>query len=148
VFSALTKVSKVVKGAQIAEGLAVWDSPTPNANDPFEDALKTESLVAGIMLHGLDGIRIKSFSDALDLRQHPAICEFRGELNSILQMIRTGNIDGDGIRGRITKANKALALSKLADKAGVVLTLIGLPAIAWNPASVCKHFRWALLSNT
>jgi len=164
IFSALNRVSKIVKASELAHGTAVWDCPTGKAENPTGGNKGPELVVAGIVMNGLNRIRVRSFSDALELRGHPAIQEFRQEFDGILAMFRKGELDGVAIKKRITRANRALQLSKLADVAGSVLTIIGIPAIAWNPASIgvtiagaatlvgasaarC-HFKWALLSNT
>lgn len=164
VFSALNRVSKILKASELAQGPAVWDCPLGKAEGLQDAQEKPDLVVAGIMVNGLRRIRIQSFSDALDLRSHPAIADFREEFAGILAMLRNGEMDGVGIKKKIDKANKALELAKLADVAGSVLTILGIPAMAWNPASIgmtiagaatlvgaCaarRHFKWALLSNT
>jgi len=163
IFSALNRVSKVLKASELAQGTAVWDCPTGKVENPTGGNEGSELFVAGIVMNGLNGIRVRSFSDALDLRSHPAIQEFRQEFNGMLAMFRGGELDGAAIKKRISKANRALQLAKLADSAGAVLTITGIPAMAWNPASIGvtiagaimlvgasaarHHFKWALLSN-
>jgi|GEM_PF-4985720 len=164
IFSALNRVSKVVAASELAQGTAVWDCPTGKAENPTGGKEGSELVVAGIVMNGLNRIRVQSFSDALDLRSHPAIQEFRQEFDGMLSMFREGELDGPAIKKRISRANRAVQLAKLADSAGAVLTITGIPAMAWNPASIGvtiagaimlvgasaarHHFKWALLSNT
>lgn len=163
IFSALNRVSKIVNASKIAKGVAVWDCPTGKSENPRGDCESSDMVVAGILIDGLSGVRVRSLSDALDLRHHPAIQEFRSEFDDILEMFSIGEMNGDAIRAKVSKANRALKLAGLADVTGRVLTILGIPALAWNPASIGvtlggvitllgasaarRRYKWALLSN-
>lgn len=164
IFSALNTVLKVTNASIIANGPAIWDCSKLNTEKINNKNRTTEDIiVAGLYINGLNSIRIRSFSDALELRNHQAIHDFRNEFFEILNLFKKGEINEETIRKRINKANYILNLAKIADKTGSVATILGIPALAWNPAGIAmtmvgavtfigsyfaKHsFNWALLSN-
>jgi hypothetical protein len=142
-------------------GPTLWSCDQAYKRKIERERIETENVVVGLYLDGLPTVEVNSLNDALELLTHDAIAEFRSEVSTAVDNLRLGNWSEKSIDKRLVRASSALRAANLAGKAGGLITMASVPAIAVPPVSAGlaitgavtlvggwaakrKH-RWALL---
>jgi hypothetical protein len=164
IFDALVEVQRLMDASSRLGVPALWNCPEPPFSKVIPNLKSDDTIIASIYFKNLRRVRVNSLSDAIELRRHPAIDEFRQEVLNMTAEIKTGALNAQRVIQRIARANRALELSELAGKIGNWITILGVPVLVVNPlvggiltltgASIVgaqftarKAFNWALVSN-
>ena len=162
-FNALDRVSKLVNASSSLGVPALWNCLDIPSSKVIPTVKSDDTIVAGIYFRELKRIKVNSLRDAIELREDKAIGDFRNEVLDMTEQVREGKADEEKIKKRIELANRILDACDLAGKAGIVITIAGIPALAipilgtiltFTVVSLVtaefvakRKFQWALISN-
>jgi len=165
IFDALGRVYELTKISAKYNVPALWNcQSTPEEKTlTIKSIEQDDMLIVGIYFANLNNIKVNTLSRALDLIHHKGINDFRHEVFSIIQKVKEGKINADKVYKNIHTANKILKDCKLAGKVGILITIAGIPALAYSPLSailtvaggslviasyaIRRKLKWALVSN-
>jgi len=163
VHDALIRVSKLIKASRLLGVQALWNCIiAPNDRNGYHPSADYYS-VAGVYFRGLKGIRVKTLHEAIDLRKNPHIQELRAEITEMTDLLKRGQLSEADVMKRIDNANNILEALDIAGKAGTIITILGLPTLAWQALGTLlaaadvsllaaehaakQNWNWALVSN-
>lgn len=163
IFKAFAHIYEIAKISANHNVPALWNCSVTAKESTIPSLKSDDILIAGIYFSELRSIKIKSLSNALDLLNRNPIIDFRNEVFSAIEEVKEGRITVGKVSRKIQQANKILEACKLAGKAGTIITVAGISALAYHPLSPIltiagislllgkwaakRKWKWALISN-